>query len=386
MAPFTIGYDASSTLAPRTGIGRAALELLRAMAAADEPEFLFRVFVNSMLRRMGGEHGFLKSPRISVRRTRRPGPWLVGRWRAGKGPGPEELLGAGLSLFHASASYMPPGRRSARVITVNDLAFLEQPAHERAPLGGAWFHEVFPRVLPECALIHTPTEFVRRQVIEHYRVPDYRVVAIPWGVDSEVFHPETERHVMIARQYLGLPSDPYLLAVSDHDPRKDAGLLLDTYGLLRAAEPATPPLAVLGWGGKPHEELRRRPRLYRHVLLLGRAEDKHLAGLYSGAVATILTSRHEGFGFPLLEAQACGSPVVCGDHTGLAEIGGGAFAPVRGRDPAEWAEAMRGVVFGQSTRDRLRRAGLENAVRYTWADCARRMLEQYRAVAVGSPN
>ncbi|MCB2155307.1 glycosyltransferase family 4 protein [bacterium] len=376
MSTLTIGYDASSTLAPRSGIGRSALQLLRAMVEADDERFQFRVLLNSLRRSPGPEHDFLKTPRVKVLRKRRPGGMLVQAWRQGKGPAVEDLLGPNIDLFHAPASYIPPARSARRVITVHDLSFIDEPPEQLEKLGGAYFRETFPKFLPQCDLIATPSAFVREQVIDRYGISADRVEVVPWGIDRELFRPASEPEVERARHAAITPPD-YILAVSDHMPRKRIGLMLDVYARLRELEPGTPKLAVLGWRGRPPQELRERPELHKNVLVLRSVPDEHLAGLYSGAIATFITSGHEGFGFPVLEAQACGSPVVCGRNSALAEIGGDGVAFVEGADVDAWAEALRTLVFDQEAHDAQRAVGLQHAAEFTWAAAGRKMLDLY---------
>lgn len=377
----TIGFDASSTLAPRTGVGRAALGLIRALAALEDNNAEFRVLLNSLTRRAGPEHEPLaEAPNVKLVRARRPGGMTVRAWARGKGPAADALLGPGLDLYHAASSYMPPVLAAKRVISVYDLAFLEDAPAEREPLGGGMFAATFPKLLPACDLVVTSSEFSRARIIETYRLPVDRVAVIPLSIDPEVFRIESERFVEIARHDLGIPSQDYLLGVSDHHPRKRPSLLLDIYEQLREREPATPPLVVLGWAGRPHEALRSRPHLYRHVHVLGRVHDRLLAGLYTGAVATIVASRHEGFGFPILEAQACGSPVVCGRNSSLPEVGGNGAVYVETDLLDDWIETVRSVAYHQDARDLWRERGLANINRFSWEKTARAMIEHYQRV------
>jgi glycosyltransferase involved in cell wall biosynthesis len=379
-ARLTLGYDGSSTLAPRTGVGRAALELLRALAALEASDLALHVLLNSLTRRPGPEHRLL-ADRVRLVRRRRLGGRLVQAWARGRGPLAEDLLGTSVALWHAVSSCIPPVRAARRVVTVHDLAFLDDVPAARARLGGALFHDSFPRLLPACDAIVTPTQAVRARLLEAYRLPEERVVTIPWGLDAEAFHVEPERFVEIARHDCGIPAASYLLAVGDHQPRKRAGLLLELYARLRAAEPATPPLVLLGWNAQPPAELRARHELHRHVIVLPRVPDDKLAGLYTGAVATVLTSRDEGFGFPLLEAQACGSPVVASACPAWSEIAGPGTPLVASDDPDAWVEALRPLVFDQQAHDAAKDAGRANAARFTWEACARAHAALYRRLA-----
>lgn len=377
MPHLTIGFDASSTLAPRTGVGRAALGLLQGLTELEESGLDLRVFMNSLTRRTGAEHAFLGEASVPVTRRRKPGAWLVKGWAAGKGPTAEELLGPGIDLFHAPAGYVPPASKAKRIASVYDVAFLDDPPAQREALGGALFAEWFPRLLPEVDLVHTASEWSRARLMETYGLAEDRVAVVPLGIDPKRFRVENVRLVEVLHHDLGIPAQTYLLGIGGPEPRKRAELLLDVYARLREAEPATPPLAVIGWGGKPHPALKARPALHRHVHVLPWIGDDRLAALYTGAVATIVPSREEGFGFPVLEAMACGSPVVCGRHSSLAEIGGDAALFVEGADPDEWVEALQRVAFDQEEHDRWKERGLQQAARFRWEETARRFQALY---------
>ncbi len=377
MSKRVLGFDASSTLAPRTGVGRAALGLLRGIVALDDPGIELRVLMNSLTRRRGAEHAFLDAPNTRVVRRFSSGARMVRSWARGSRPTVEQLLGDGVDIFHGPASYMPPAEHARRIVSVYDLAFLDDPPEQRDALGGAYFAATFPKLLPACDLVVTASEFTRRRVIETYRLKEDRVVSVPLGVDHDVFKLVGERFVEMARQQIGLSSKTYLLALSDHTPRKRAGLLLDLYERLLEVESTTPPLVVLGWRGKPAAELRKRRALHRRVVVLPHLGDHLLPGLYTGAVATILTSQHEGFGLPVLEAQACGSPVVCARVTALPEVAGDGALFVDSNDPDAWVEAIRIVAFHQDARDAWSEKGRSNAARFSWETCARNMLDCY---------
>lgn len=378
MALFTIGYDASTTLGPRTGIGRAGLSLLRAMVGLGEEHFRFRVLLNSCRHSPGREHAFLGgNPAVQTFRSRRPGPWVVGGWAKGNGPDAEGLVGPGIDVWHGPAGYMPPAREARRIVTVHDVSFLDDPPDARDRLGGAYFARTLPSLLPQCARVVTSSEYSRGRLVEAYKLAENRVVVVPLGVDSAQFEPPTERFVEIAGQYASVPGKTWLLAVTSHAPRKRNGLLLDAYEALLKMDARTPKLVVVGWNGHPPQELRDRHDLHRDIVVADRIPEEHMAGLYGGALATISTSRHEGFGLPILEAMACGSPVVCARATAMPEVAGDAARFVDGGDPEEWAAAIADVSFDAERRRELREKGFARAAEFAWEKSARAMLDVY---------
>lgn len=382
MELFTIGYDASSTLGPRTGVGRAALELLRAMVAVGDPHFRFRVLLNSCRHSTGGEHAFLDgNPRVQAYRSRRIGPWMANAWAKGAGPDAESLVGSGIDAWHGPAAYMPPAREARRIATVHDISFLDDPPELRDRMGGAYFTRTLPQLLPQCVRVVTSSEFSRRRLVDEYKLDPARVAVVPLGLDHDLFKPADERFVEIAAQHAGVPDRPWLLAVTSRAPRKRNRLLLDAYAELRRMDPRTPKLVVVGWDAHPPDELRSRPDLHRDVIVAHRVPDQYLPGLYSGAVATIMASRHEGFGLPILEAMACGSPVVCAPLTAMPEVAGDAASYVESDAPAAWAQAIAGIAFDADRRADLRKRGLERAAPFAWEKSARAMLDLYADAA-----
>ncbi len=378
MALFTIGYDASTTLGKRTGVGRAALEVLKAMVKLDDPRFEFKVLLTSFLRSPGREHEFLfQSPKVEVRRSRRPGSWLVSKWAQGRGPTAESLLGSH-GIFHAPASYVPPVDSARRVVSVYDLAFLDDAQLDS--LGGALFKKSFPKVLPECQAVHASSEHTRQRLLEAYALPPEKVRTIPLGIDHQLFQPAEERMVEITAHQIGLMQGDYLLAITSLGERKRNGLLLEVYEALRKDVPATPPLVVLGWEGVAPRELKEKPHLYKWVHVLNRLDDQWLPGLYSGALVTLLTSREEGFGFPLLEAQACGSAVVCSNGSTFSEFGSEAATLVTGTDAEEWGQAVCDLMFDTELRRTKVQLGVQNAAQFSWEKTARGLLDLYALI------
>ena len=160
--------------------------------------------------------------------------------------------------------------------------------------------------------------------------------------------------------------------------------MLDVYERLMEVEPATPPLLVLGWAGKPPEELKARPHLYRHVHVLPRVPDRLLSGLYTGAVATILTSRHEGFGFPVVEAMACGTPVVTSRVSSMPEAAGGeelgAALLVDPHDTGALTDALHRALADRALREQMRVLGFQQAADFTWGKTAAATVAAYQQV------
>ena len=244
---------------------------------------------------------------------------------------------------------LPPSLPAPAVLTVQDLSF------ERAPELMGWkdrlvFRRVVPRSVRRAARVLAISERTKRDLVELYGVPDRNVTVTPLGVDP------------IFRAGDGVPGE-YLLFVGAIQERKDP---------LAAAEAAAAvglPLVAVG----PEKDATLATRLReRGVDVRGYVPKPELARLYRGAAALVLPSRYEGFGLPVVEAMASGTPVVAAPDEALREVAGDAalFA-----DATDLADA---VTVALDDRARLVAAGLERAKRFSWEETARRTLDVYR--------
>jgi glycosyltransferase involved in cell wall biosynthesis len=242
------------------------------------------------------------------------------------------------------------------VVVIHDAAALRHPEwYSRAY--AAWQERILPALARRALHVVTVSEFSRRELTALLGLPPGRISVVPGGVDP-AFTPHAD--AARARAALGL-TRPYVLCVASQTARKN----------LRALVPAAHRLAadgievVVAGGHRP--QFAREPGLeaLRHV---GAVPDALLPGLYAGAEAFALPSLYEGFGLPLLEAMACGTPVVAADTTALPETAGGAahLAP-----PDGVADALADVLGSPAERARLRTAGLARAAEFSWDRTAR---------------
>lgn len=369
-----IGIDASPALPPRTGVGNYTLHLIRALAESGE-DLQLVLFVNSLRRPLPGWE-FLRRPTIEIRRWRIPGPWLHRAWQHAHWP-PVEALAGRVDVFHSTSGHIPPRRSTPLVATIHDLYFLRHPEHCDA-LGGQYLARTLPRHSGGLAHILTPTEAVRRDAIEMLHVDERRVTAIHEGVDHAQFYPRGDAAQWEAvRRRLSLP-ERFILAVATQEPRKNIRGLIEAYGIVCKHHPQTPPLIIAGgkgWGPA------HTPGPSRNIVLPGFLAHEDLAVLYSRCEAFIMPSHDEGFGLPLLEAMACGAPVVCTDAAAMAEVAGGAALLCARGDSGALAEAMARVLSDGAVAEDLRQRGLRRAGEFSWAECARQTAHVYRAAA-----
>jgi glycosyltransferase involved in cell wall biosynthesis len=243
---------------------------------------------------------------------------------------------------------LPLGLRGPSVVTIHDLHFEHDPS-VMGLLDRVTFKTVVPRAVRKADHVLAVSERTKRDIVDLYGVSPDKVTVTPHGVDP-AFAPGDGTN------------DGYLLFVGAVQARKDPLAALD------AANAAGVPLVVVGPEKEP--ELARRLRA-RGADVRGWVEKPELAQLYRRAGALILPSRYEGFGVPVLEAMASGTPVVLSDDEALREVAG--EAGVYG----ELADAVRRAL---EDRERYARAGLERAAQFTWEESARRTADVYRQV------
>ncbi len=347
--------DGTPLLGRRTGVGRYVEGLTAGLARIDGFDVALTAF--------------------SWRGERPDGAW-VGRkvparllqeaWSRSPLP-PVEWLTGRADVFHATNFVLPPTRRAAGVVTVHDLAFLRHADTVTADV--LRYRELVPRGLRRAKAVITPSEAVRRQVVEHLSVDPALVHTVPHGVDPAWAATSPPELAWLLAH--GLP-ERYRLFVGTLEPRKDLPTLLSATRLLLARGDRTPLVLAgqAGWG--PGLDLAGLEQL---VVRTGWLDDDVLRRVVAGADALVLPSRDEGFGLPVLESLACGTAVVASDLPVLREVGGAEVSYAPARDPEAFAAALSGPLAGTP------RSRREHASRFTWEAAARATGAVYRVAA-----
>jgi glycosyltransferase involved in cell wall biosynthesis len=252
-----------------------------------------------------------------------------------------------------------------QVVTIHDCAFFDQAAcFSRAFT--AWYQYLVPRLARRVRRIITVSEFSRQRIVDCCRVSPQRVEVIHSGVDSRFSRP-AEAVIAAAKSRLNLP-ERYVLCVGSLEPRKNLRGLLAAWQLV-APQAEGLSLVLAGAKGKVFRDA-GLTHLPPSVHLAGYVDDESLASVYAGAELFIYPSLYEGFGLPVLEAMACGTPVICSNTTALPEVAGDAAALVDPRDVDDIATRVFALVNSQTARQRLREAGCQRAALFNWDTAA----------------
>lgn len=368
-----IVVDALPLLGLATGISRYLRNLYGAMKALNGPSNMDVVYFD-------GARAHLSMPRvakpalsskITAALWSLPDPlvfalrcvhWLIYEHRL------RQIIKAGhFDLYHAT-SFVPAAlSNTPQVFSLYDLSLIRYP--QTHPRERVWFFRFWKRRRMSCAShILTLSEFMRREICRVLQWSQDRVTAVPLA-PAEHFAPRNPEAVASVRKRLGLPNH-YLLFVGSLEPRKNIGLAVKALHRCRSDIP----LVLAGWeawGDKTWLETvptgRRQPQIFRP----GFVDDETLACLYSGATALIYPSLYEGFGLPILEAMACGCPVICSNTSSMPEVAGGAARLIDPGNPDDLAAAIDEVTGSAEYRQNLIHKGHARAAAFSWTRTAR---------------
>ncbi len=371
-----IGLDLVNLTDPGEGLGRFAAQLVRALASVPSGH----EFVLFVREEMAGHFATLPAKtRLSpVRLPRRR--WLPWNQLAFLGHG---RLG-GLDILHSPVSVsplLPLGRGLKRIVTVHDLAFIVSPSASSAS-SRAWWNFSWPRSLRGAASIVTDSEQTKRDVISRYSLPEEKISVIyPYVSFANDDVPASV--IRRARERYGLPAR-YILHVGAPHKRKNLVTLVRAFSLLKK-DPAVPHALVLagprGWDDALVREEADKARLGNDIVFTGFVADEDLPGVYAGADVLVFPSRYEGFGYPPLEAMACGTPVVVSNVSSLPEVVGDAALLVAPEDAGAIAGAILRVLTSTELAAKLRQAGRMRVRQFSRERMARGYLDVYEKVA-----
>jgi glycosyltransferase involved in cell wall biosynthesis len=295
---------------------------------------------------------------------------------------PGELLRLGVRVFHSPVNVLPLRLPCASVVTVHDLAFERFPQHFR-PSRRLYQHAFTRRSVRHATRIVAVSENTRRDLIERFGAPEDRVKVI-YPAIADDFAPEPDPATRSAfRARHGLP-ERYILFLGTLEPRKNLTTLLEAYARLRALNPEAPQLVIAGGKGWYYETIFARARtlgLERAITFAGYVVREEQRLWYACAGLFVYPSVYEGFGLPVVEALACGTPVLTSDTASLPEAAGPVGCCVSPEDADALAHAMHGALSDPLARQRTLVEGPRWAHRFSPRMMAQAYAEIYREAA-----
>lgn len=372
----TIVFDARMAAEGHTGIRRYSRSLIRAMAPLLAPDERLHVILSP------GDAGWLpEGPRVAAHEV-----------PAGYGSLKGYLAAAGLErrlrpqVTHAPGLLTPvriPGRL---VLTVHDVVPVSHPRYSSFWFRLLWRWRGFRAIRRARRIIGISEDTLKTCAKFFGRRAACNGVVIPHGID-DAFRPQSPERVAALRRDYGLP-EKFLLYAGSARPHKNLTTLLHAYEMLEPTASAALVLAGAG-GDAPAAAARREADQLlrgRQVIWLPEMPDADMPALYSAASVFLFPSLAEGFCFPVLEAMACGTPVICSALGVLKELTGGAAKVVHPTDRQEWSRAIHTAILSMEWHDAYREKGLARAALFTWGRAARETLGVYRQLYPRRPS
>ncbi len=366
-----IGIDANPMVGDMGGVGWHSYHLLRTMLAQHEGiDFLAYA-------KPGADQPDSVKAWPGVERLQ----WInSSRWGMGKRSSSDQL-----DLFHGTNFKMQTVGRYGGVVTIHDLWLDRHPEYSKKMLG-QWPSSFKTRQTAlRARKAITVSEFSARELVELYGLKREHIRVIPNGV-SEDFVPRRDDQTMEElRKRIGLTAEHYVLFIGGADPRKNHQTFLEAAEMVRK-KLGSRMLVLVGSPIHPfgdYEKTARRRSLLEKVLCPGRVSTNDLQLLYSSADLFVFPSLYEGFGMPILEAMACGAPVLTSNSTALAEVAGDAALLADPQDARALGEAMIRVLEDEPLRAALKVKGFARAKQFSWEQAAAKTVELYRQVCGG---
>lgn len=373
-----IGIDYTSAVRQGGGIGRYTRGLVGALAALDRENRYVLYAATSGLERRHAPAGPWPA-NFNLRALPLTDRHLAILWQRLRLPVPVEVVTGRVDLFHSPDFVLPPVWRARTALTVHDLSFLRCPECSSPPLLEYLLRSVPPSVR-RADLILADSESTREDLVELLHVPEECIRVVYPGVEERLQAPVEEADVARVLARYGLRR-PYLLGLGTLQPRKNFSRLIRAYHLLRQERRVPHLLVIAGGRGWLDDDIYATIEalgLHEEVRITGFVEDHDLPALYAGADAFAFPSLYEGFGIPILEAMACGTPVVTANVSSMPEAGGDAALYVAPEDVEGLAEALWRLIDDRALVDDLVRRGRARVGEFSWRAAAQSLLAAYR--------
>ena len=359
----------SITKAQRTGIGRYAHHLIEALARIDAADD-FSLYV---------PRGIFDLKRVTPKAPSRN--FKIRRDLFNLGPA--RVCGP-MDVYHLPSPDLINVSGPKVVVTVHDLIDEVHP-ESHTPETIALSDTKMRSVVERADKIICCSKTTRDDLHRFFKVDEARTCVIYQGVDRTVFFPlsaEEEGYAANVLRELDINS-PFLLFVGTIEPRKNLAVLLEAFAALKSKKKFTGKLVVVGmkgWMMNTLSEQLGRLGLNGEVVFLGYVTDAQLRVLYNKSAAFVFPSLYEGFGFPIVEAFACGAAVVASNTSSCAEVSGDAALSIDPHSPQDIAQAIQKIIEDPALKAFLKAKGLERAARFSFDDTARQTLAVYQEV------
>ncbi len=368
-----VGIDVTSALSQRAGIGRYTRELVSALVRKDKSTeyLLFSASQPSwdlLASRMPPDSNVRYKQSLFNER------WLYRIWYRLRLPVPVQLFTGHIDLFYSPDFVLPPVRNDIpTVLTVHDLSFVHYP-ETFTPSLRKYLNQVVPKSVRSATHVLADSQTTKEDISNIWQIDEKKITVLYSGVDRSFRPPSDNENLVNVRNKYDLGDEPYIFSVSTIQPRKNYQMLIRAFKDVANDFPHR--LIIAGGKGWLYDETLAEVNaqgLDDRVRFVGFVDDEDLPALYSDATLFVFPSLYEGFGLPVLEAMACGVPVVVSNASCLPEVAGEAALLLPPQDQQAWTTAIRDLLDDPSRRAQMVASGFLRARQYKWNRAAEKL-------------
>jgi len=385
MAYMKIGFDCSAVPGARTGVGEYSYHLVRALAKIDSVNSytLYPFFYHLIT--PGYKNAELPET-LNFKVDRRPPafPILLQRFvhLVGRSLFTESMLGP-VDIVH-STTFCAPRFKDAKkrlVVTIYDLTVITHPeCHKKLNIQHCK-KGILDAVKYADAIIAI-SEHTKKDLVNIAGAPEELVTVTPLAADPDLMPViDKETREKVRRKYK-LPEN-YILFLGSLEPRKNIAALIKAYAGLPESYKKKHHLVIAGargWLNSPVHDTIKKLGLMDKTNFPGYVDRLDLSALYSMADCFVYPSLYEGFGLPVLEAMACGAPVITSNTSSMPEVAGSAALLINPLDEGELTTVLEKILGSKPLREEMRKKGFIQAKKFSWERCAAETLEVYKKV------
>lgn len=366
-----IVIDIQSAVTQRAGVGRYTRELLEHLPRVMNPDDCLTGFFFDFK----GKAQPSVASSVALRRC----GWCPGRiaeqvWKRVNWP-PYDWFSGPADIFHFPNFTARPITSGHAVITVHDVSFIRYPQFTEAR-NLAFLSARLPESVRCAEVIITDSKFSAAEIVDTLQVPSERVVPIPLGISPQFSRPQPEALTAFRKKYNLFK--PYILTVGTLEPRKNLPFLISCFEQLEDFDGELILAGTKGWLYEPIIDRIKQSSCHDRIRMLEGLPDAAIPSLYAAAELFVCASFYEGFGFPPLEAMACGTPVLSSNGGALRETLGQAACVMEDFDLEHWLNQFRRVLSDSNLRTDMIERGSAHAAGFRWEETARQTWQIYR--------
>ncbi len=366
-----IGFDITALSMPKTGIGQYQYNLLNSLFKLDKENkyclYAFNLRDNNKYANINFD---IKYANVNMHAYKIPQRLITAWWMMVRYPNLEQIT-EDCDIYQISEICQQPTKKKT-IAFIHDLTTIFFPEYHLFK-NKILYHHRFKNIKKYANAIFTNSEYTKNDIIEHLGIKADRIFVTPFGTHQRFKKINDENKIKeVLNKYKIV--DPYICYLGTIEPRKNLNNLFEAFHQLKEQECIPHKLVLIGKEGWYYENIYKKINelhLNNDVIKTGFVPDEEIPHLLNGADVFVYPSFYEGFGLPVLEAMACGTPVVTSKTSSLPEIGGDAVKYINPKRPRDIAEKLFEFIKSKKEREIFSKLGLKRAQNFSWENCAK---------------